>query len=148
MTFSDRHWTHRYEKLGDEAEGVFEEVWAEPFVRAGHARPPFSIQKLPLLERYRPDYLTPTQYVECLGVGRDQIVKVKVEKYGVLQYWNGVQAVEVFVWDSHKKRWSSAPLDDITKWIDAGKASLGYFPEQKAYVAVPTSCFTDWRARS
>lgn len=125
--------------MGDEAETIFEQVWSEPFVRCGHSRPPFSIQKLPIVERYRPDYLTPTAYVEVQGTGRDQVLKMKLEKYTVLRNWDLLLPVVVFVWDTHKKRWCSVPLATVTSLIDNGAAGVGYFPEKKAYFGVPVA---------
>lgn len=138
-------------KLGDESENKFLEV-AEQYVgldpsgspcavRAGLLRPPFSILNLSTRERGRPDFLTPIGFVECKGLGRDQILKMKRADLDVLSFWNSIEPVNIFVWDSYEQRHAMRSLDAITALIDGGKSELGYFPESKAYFGIHMNNF-------
>ena len=143
MTFASQSWTKRYEAMGDQAEAKWEEVCHEYVglgpdgipcsVRAGLSRPPFNPKSLPTSVRYTPDYVTPIGWVECQGVGRDQVLKVKVEKMMDMFARSRDFPVHLFVWDSQKKRHAMLTTDRLFQLIDGGKAPLGYFPEPKAY---------------
>lgn len=133
MSFKDRSWARRFEEMGDEAEGVFEDVCDAQlklkFVRYGLNRPPIQMHKLPARIRYTPDYLMSAKFVEVQGVGRDQTVKLKLDKWGALRWWNDVHPVELFVWDSHHERWCFVTLDQLQENIRA----VNQFPEGHAY---------------
>ena len=40
-----------------------------------------------------------------IGIGRDQIAKVRLEKLDALRTWTVIAPVKIFIWDSSKKRW-------------------------------------------
>ncbi len=137
--FRDGTWEQRFSKMGDEAEGRFEkyasDVLGLGFVRKGLSRPPIQLSSVPARIRYEPDYLMSKNLVEVQGVGRDQIVKVKLDKWNCLCFWNGIHPVMIYVWDSHKQRECLFPLFNFEKLIAKGKGSLGVFAEGKPYFA-------------
>jgi hypothetical protein len=139
VTFSNRSWDERVKVggMGDLAEAKFEEVYPNGFVRTGLDRPPLQVYKLPLRERYRPDYLTSTHYVEVQGFGKKQTMALKVEKYNCLQFWQQVFPVKLFIYDSYYERYTFVWLRDVDRWINCGKVQLRYFPEGKAYFLIP-----------
>lgn len=146
-SFKDASWAARFEKMGDEAEGRFE-AYAEDelkkgYVRFGLNRPPLQMSMLPTRLRYTPDYLMSGGFVECKGLGRDQLLKLKLENLNSLHYWHGLHPVEVYVWDSFKKRECIVPLYEIDKIINDGHATLAHFPEGKAYFAIPAERLFD-----
>ena len=122
--------------MGDEAEGEFEK-WAEQqqlgYVRLGLNRPPLAVHLLPTRLRYLPDYLLSKNFVEVQGVGRDQTVKVKIEKYNSLRYWNDLHEVRFFIWDRTNERTAIFPLGLFDGLLGAGKGTLGAFSEGKAW---------------
>lgn len=137
MSFKDGGWAQRFGALGDEAEGVFEGVCADVldlnFVRIGLSRPPLQVHKLPARERYRPDYLMSSKYVEVQGLGRDQKVKMKWDKLMSLHFWDSIYPVEMFLWDSHHRRWCFVNLAQFDALL-ASHGKLGMFQEGKSYI--------------
>jgi hypothetical protein len=115
--------------MGAPAEQAFEE-WAEGegvnYIRWGLDKPPLAVQLLPIRIRHAPDYLTTKCFVECQGVGVDQRVKLKVEKYVSLHYWGGLHPVDLFVWDSKNERHALVHLADVQKII-ADDPCIGRF---------------------
>lgn len=140
MTFHSRGWNARFTEMGDEAEGIFE-MWATAnavkFERFGWNRPSFSMSKLPTRLRYVPDYCTSSSLVEVQGLGRDQMFKLKLEKYNSLRYWNDLHPVKLFVWDSHHERYIIITLDDVDTLLARGAGTLDSFHEGKMYFAIP-----------
>lgn len=142
MTFAAQNFTRRYLKMGDEAEAKFLEVAGNLYgidksgspraTKVGLSRPTMDVRKLPTRIRHLPDFVTERSLVECQGIGRDQILKLKREKMDCLSFWNVIFPVELFVWDSYRKRYSITPLEDLNKMIDKGLATVGYFHEGKA----------------
>lgn len=150
--FHEQDWTGRFAVLGDTAEKKFIE-WCErhelPWVRFGLERPPISLRDVPARLRYAPDFMQSRRMVEVQGLGRDQLLKVKVDKFGALHHWNEIKTdrfdgVWFFVWDSHKKRECQFPLGMLDRLLNTGVAELAYFHEQKPYFAFPASEIFDW----
>ena len=82
MSFKDGTWAQRFGALGDEAEQVFERVARYGWVRYGLNRPPLQMHRLPARIRYTPDYLMSNKFIEVQGLGRDQKLKLKLDKIG------------------------------------------------------------------
>lgn len=116
--------------MGDEAETMFEQTYPKGFVRWGLNRPPIRVSALPPKIRYAPDYLTSDGFIECMGVGRDQILKLKCEKLLFLLQWHHEMPTSLFIWDSKNKRYTFMAVSDLVDQL--GIASSGSFPEGKA----------------
>jgi hypothetical protein len=100
--------------MGDEAESIFEEVYEGKFVRFGFNRPPFRMTNLTSFVRHTPDYCTGKgQLWDCMGLGRDGILKLKVEKHNALVEWNEMQNTGLFVWNSSKGEYAYITIDDL-----------------------------------
>lgn len=121
--------------MGDTAEAIFEDVYPEGFARYGLSRPPVKVGELPAKFRFTPDYLTSKGLVEVQGFGRDQTVKLKLDKFSALGQWHADWRVDLFLWDSHKKRYGWLSWPALQGLIDEGCATLGYFHDPKAYLA-------------
>jgi hypothetical protein len=107
--------------MGDEAEGIFEAVYPQGWVRSGLDRPPISMSMLPPKIRYTPDYLTSKGYIEVQGFGRDQTIKLKKDKYDALEAWNLDFRADLFVWDTTNKRYGFVRLHDFMEaWEQHG----------------------------
>lgn len=138
MAFKDKAWSARFAAMGDEAEGVFEQVLTDAhvgFARYGLNRPPLRMGMIPARIRYTPDYLMSAKLVEVQGVGQDGIVKLKLDKWGALHWWNDVHPVELFIWDSHHQRYGFIQLLHLDEMVADGHVSLDRFPEGKTYFA-------------
>ena len=147
MTFHQQNFNTRLTDMGDASENKFLEV-AESLgrrpVRFGFDRPPFSIVKIAKKLRYTPDFIDDKGLIECQGFGRDQIVKLKVEKMHALAAWDAEHPLFLFLWDSQKKRYCLTEFTDLMKLIESGQAELAYFHDPKAYFALPAEAFTGW----
>jgi hypothetical protein len=139
--FRNQGWSTRFESMGDEAEQKFEE-WAarnrKGYTRYGLDRPPIQVYKLPARLRHTPDFLTSTHLIECQGLGQDQSFKLKLEKHGALHHWHSVFPVQLYIWDSAKKREAFLGLMEFDSLLGTVGAQLHAFPDNnKAYFAVP-----------
>jgi hypothetical protein len=140
VSFHSQPFESRYTTLGDIAEGVFEKVWPYPFERSGIKRPSVSVGAIPPMVRAAPDYYDRDGFIEVMGFGDDQTVKLKDQKHEVLLEWEKYWTVRIFVWDSHNKRWSIASLRDIEEVIiNDGWSSA--FHDGNTYNAIAAS---DW----
>lgn len=121
MSFKDRKWDNRFNLMGDEAEGIFEEVYPYGKAKYGLSRPPVNLTQVPAFVRYTPDYLTAKGLVEVQGFGRDQTFKLKVDKYNALNEWHLQFRVDLFVWDTTNKRYGFVRLHDFMEaWEEHG----------------------------
>lgn len=147
MSFKDRDWQARFDEMGDLAEGIFEwvceEVLDRGYVRYGLNRPPIRMSALPARVRYTPDYLMSNAYVEVQGFGRDQTLKLKLDKWGALHWWNDLHPTKLFVYDSHNKRWQFVGLPELDEVLADGKGTLDSFPEGKTYFAFHAAVLPD-----
>ena len=114
MSYHEQSFAGRFGSMGDEAEGRYIELHPNS-VRYGLNRPPIGLGKVPAMIRYTPDYLQHDRLVECMGIGRDGILKLKLEKLHAMEQWNMVFPVFLFVWDSNEKRYTTIPLRDLHK---------------------------------
>jgi len=137
--FSDLSWEQRYNTMGDEAEGAFEER-TDGWARYGFNRPPYSIETLPLFLRYTPDYVTVNTLIEVMGCGAKGL-KLKQEKLSALTMWDGQMPVWLWIWSTPKQEHAMVPLKTITKLIDKGEATFGSFREGKAFYGFKPSLF-------
>lgn len=135
MSFKDAPWDQRYGVMGDQAELAFEKLFPRGKARYGLRRPPIRVDRLPARIRYTPDYVTTDHLYEVMGVGSDQVLKVKVNKLITLHQWNNDMPTRVWVWDSHKERYMVAELDDFTNQVTE-LGAMDRFPEGKAYWGV------------
>lgn len=121
--------------MGDEAEQVFTEVYGRGYVVWGLRRPSIKVSALPAKIRYAPDYLTSDGFVEVMGVGRDQVLKLKVEKHIALLQWNQEMPTRLFIWDSSNRRHCLISVSGLTEQL--GIATPGAFPEGKRTWNIP-----------
>lgn len=140
MAFKDQSFNHRLGAMGDEAESVFEAAYPNGYVRTGLCRPPIQVHALPIQVRYIPDYLTSNGWVEVQGFGRDQTVKLKMEKYQALIWWSWLWPVSLFLWDKTNKRYTILELSALP----LEHANMDVFPEGKEYLAIPADAFDGW----
>lgn len=139
--FSDKPWGARYAAMGDASEQKFEESVDGKCERFGLNRPEgVHVPTLPERVRSAPDYIqtSPLRFVECKGLGRAQKLSVKLATLGSLHWWNGLMPVDVFVWDSHRKRSCTIPLVDLDRLIQTPDlCTITYFDERKIVFQVP-----------
>jgi hypothetical protein len=119
MTFRDQSFANRFAKMGDQAEGVFEATYPQNWERFGLDRAQINLSRVPEFIRFTPDYLTAKGLVEVQGFGRDQRFKLKDAKLAALREWHDIFRTDLFVWDSHNKRFGWVRLPELTLALDA-----------------------------
>lgn len=141
--FHQQSWDTRYASMGDEAEGLFKLLFPNS-ARFGLDRPPVNLTRVPEFIRFMPDFLLHNRLVECMGVGRDQILKLKVDKLLVLLEWDELHETHLFVWDSHKRRHMEMPIVDVA--AVARFSDTKFFPEGPEYHVIPLDALAvEWR---
>lgn len=137
--FHEQSFQGRFAAMGDEAEGIFDLLNPKSH-QLGLNRPPFSMRNLTTAMRYVPDRMTGHHFTEVVGVGRDQTLKLKVEKMEALGLWHHIGPVHLFVWDSKNRRYWDEPYSD---WLIAINAygEDGEFHEGKKFRALHTDRF-------
>ncbi len=121
--------------MGDEAEGVFEQVYEGAFERYGLNRPCVQVNSLPPFVRYTPDYLTSKSLVEVQGFGADNKVKFKNEKLIGLTQWNAIMPVMVFIYHRQTKSYVTVPLDVLLAMLKE-YGEEGTFHDGKVYTSL------------
>ena len=77
--------------------------------------------------------------VECMGLGRDGILKLKVEKFEALREWNLKQDTGLFVWNSSKGEYAYIKMAQLIKLIwadDAIVAEVRSFNDGNEYYPI------------
>lgn len=143
--FSQRPWAARFAEMGDTSEKKFLEFCDGKAERWGFNRPEgLNITRLPARVRAAPDFVTNDGFVECMGLGRKQMLQVKDEKLGVLRFWNDLMPTRVFVWDSHKKRSCIISVPALGRLVNTPDlCSFEYFDGRKLVFCVPADAVFD-----
>lgn len=141
--FRDKPWHKRFEVMGDIAEGEFAKrnPNAMPF---GLNRPPWRVNEMPTdAMKCTPDFLLKDRFVEVMGLGRDQLLKLKRYKAQALfAIWDLVGPTNLWVWDSSRKVCWEA---HISAWLDAcwTKGRVRHFPEGTEYHELAVADFPE-----
>ena len=139
MNFHQQSFSARFAAMGDQAEAIFDLVHPKSH-ELGLNRPPFGMAGMSAVMRYTPDRMRRDAFVEVMGFGRGQALKVKDEKFEALQSWSTIGPVELFIYDSHNHRYWEGPLDE---WLLAyqGAERGEYEDNGKTYVTLPAAMF-------
>lgn len=92
---------------------------------------------------HMPDYFDGEQWYEIQGCGRDQMIKLKVNKLEDQRQWQGFTEYPVMYWfyDSHNKASTAMSLTAINYLVTQEEFVLQTFPEGHQYWEMPTSTF-------
>jgi hypothetical protein len=145
VSFSQQTFATRHGQMGDESEAVFDELHADRVHRLGLNRYWANGKRLTLTQmstpmRYAPDRMVGDRFVECMGIGRDQTLKIKDEKIVALLRWSMLGPTDLFVWDSSKRRWWQAPIE-LWRAAAAEHGEVKTFPEGKLFWAIHAKHF-------
>lgn len=138
MSFRDGGFSKRFGTMGDTAEHVFEDVYAEGWARYGLNRPPINLSTVPAYIRFTPDYITKRGLVECQGFGKDQTAKFKWGKLEALKLWHQQFRVDWFLFDSFNARYGWVRLPELLPALDE-HAETRTFHEGNPYYAIKAS---------
>lgn len=119
IKYRDQQFTRRLSKMGDMAEGMFENIAPlGKWERFGWNRPNLTMTHMTDFIRHSPDYYTQIGYlVECAGLGHDGIYKLKLTKYEALKQWNKLQGVKLFLWNSSRSEWAILDWDEVKRLV-------------------------------
>lgn len=111
--------------MGDEAEGVFEEVSPlGKFERLGWNRPSVSMKAMSDFIKHMPDYYTSSGHVvEVMGCGTDGVLKLKLSKWEGLKQWNQYQPLMLFVWNSFEKKWALIQWPQLKSLVQRARSA-------------------------
>lgn len=117
MSFHKQDFSSRFAAMGDEAEGIFFQLYPNEYLPLGFNRPPFSMKGMPVNMRAIPDAVGRLNFVEIQGIGRDRTLKLKTPKMDALCVWNDyIGPVDLFIWDRTERQTFRAPLKS---WLHA-----------------------------
>lgn len=137
MTWAEQPFGVRFHALGDEAERVFEQVWEGPWERYGLHRPRISLVRLPPIVRATPDYLTSTRWVEVVGCGKAQELRMKNSKIAALDEWHRIWEGELFVWDRFKRRWGTGDWGRVSQALTEHGTDGAFDQGRNPYKSLP-----------
>lgn len=145
-SFHEQTFATRHGQMGDQAEAACEAVYNGRLHRLGLNRiwlngKNLTLRYMTLGQRYTPDFLALDAFVECMGIGRDQTLKIKTEKLDALRDWDEyIGPVRLFVYDSKNGRYWDDQVDNWNQQI-CQHASRGTFSEGKPYHALLADFF-------
>ena len=126
MAYRDQSVNKRFSRMGDEAEGIYEqELPVGTSVRFGWNRNA-SFRFMENSIRHMPDYYANSGYlVEVMGGSGNLLRALKVTKWEALKEWNKMQPVSVFFWNSKFKQWAYVEWDEMKQIVRKAKAEYG-----------------------
>lgn len=154
MSFHGKDFNQRFAAMGDEAEGVFEQVYPNNWTRTGLDRPPIRLSDVPAKIRNTPDYLTAKGWVECQGFGNDGILKVKLAKLEACGHHHIDFRLDFFWWHSPSKEYGYSRWTEIAALVDKHEVEIKEFHDGPEYAAIPkamiptTTGWTEYNAEA
>ena len=109
--FHEQTFTKRFAQMGDASEAAFDTLYPKHH-KLGLNRPPFFMGGMNATMRYTPDRMRRDAIIECMGCGRDGILKLKVDKLSALIAWKAIGPVNLFVFHSTTGACYEASIDD------------------------------------
>jgi hypothetical protein len=129
-TYWQQGWSGRVSQLGDRAETTFLSTVDCAAEKFGLDRTHVNLAAVPAFVRYTPDFLCHNGLVECMGIGRDKVLKLKVEKLDALCQWDKQFFTYLFVFDSAANLWTEQPIEEVRHQCHT-TATMQRFPEGK-----------------
>ena len=132
--------------MGDPAEAAFSRAQIlGKYVRLGWNRPDVSMKFMPPRLRALPDYYVSSgQLVEVMGCGRDLVLKLKIEKYEGLKFWNQAAPLSLFIFNSHLKQWALVSWAGLKKLIaKARRDGIKAFDDGNEYYPIQWAWLED-----
>lgn len=142
--FHERPFPARFAVMGDKAEGAFEGLHPNAH-RLGLNRPNMSMAKMPATMRYAPDYMIEDMAVEVMGFSSrgNASLKLKCEKLDALQAWALIMPVNLWVYDSARNRYWTAPIRQWATMCQSHAERLFFPDNMRPYWNLPMTAFPD-----
>ena len=140
--YYERPFAARYAAMGDKAETAFSSLHPKAH-RLGLNRPSLNMARMTAPMRYTPDFLIEAGAVEVMGFSSrgNAALKLKCEKLDALRAWSALMPTMLWVYDSGRERYWTAP---IAEWADAcyDHAERLFFPDNlRPYWNLPFNHF-------
>jgi hypothetical protein len=118
-TFNQQSWIDRKAFLGHTSENAFEIFCKREGIVFEHfgqkTQTLLDYKTIPIYVRTRPDYICQREnecfFVEVKGVGKDGILKIKLDAVVSFPFWDVHLPVKIFVYDSARKKYSFFSFD-------------------------------------
>ena len=126
--YRDKPFNQRMSIMGDVSEQMFEAIAPlGKWERYGWNRPSVTMSNMTEKTRHKPDYYVQIGYlVECAGLGRDGIYKLKLSKFEALKLWHKWdQPVMLFLWNSSLSEWVLLDWPQVKKLVGRAKREVG-----------------------
>lgn len=147
MGFKDKPFQERWKQMGDQAEKAYLRTYNgahHKHDKFGWDRTDLDTSRMSPKLRYMPDFMTVSTggaawLTECVGFGKDQLLKFKVEKLEALQEWDKDCRTFVFIYDSSRDYHAMTRVDALQ--YRAAGCPIKRFPEGKEYYEIPADRF-------
>lgn len=122
-SYRDQPFYQRLNTMGDISEQMFELIAPlGTYDRFGWNRPKSKMKHMSNMLRHTPDFYTQIGFlVECAGLGKDGVYKLKLTKYDALRDWNKVQDVKLFLWNSSTSEWVLLSWSQVKKLVNRAR---------------------------
>tara|TARA_B100000287_G_scaffold394911_1_gene409355 strand:- start:322 stop:789 length:468 start_codon:yes stop_codon:yes gene_type:complete len=147
--FHKRPYEERYKSMGEEAEGEFEKR-ERNWERFGFNRPDgFELYQIPATFAATPDYIQVSnggfpRLVEVMGMGHDEMLKVKFNKIRALQWWDTSELdVWFWIWSSTRQNYADLSYRELMKIINTEDIPVGNFDNNKLFFSIHSG-FLHW----
>jgi len=147
-TFNKEDWKTRKAYLGHTSEAAFEQYCRKEGIQFEHfgqkSESSLDYKTLSIYLRTRPDYIcqrgSETFFVEVKGVGRDGILKIKLESIIGAPYWATLLPLKIFVYDSARKKCSLCSFDHLKRKLTIREPER-FESDRKLYFPIAISEF-------
>ncbi len=147
--FHKRPYEERFKSMGLEAEGEFEKR-ERNWERFGWDRPDgFEVHQLPATFAATPDYMQVSKkgfprLVEVMGMGADEMLKVKFNKIRALQWWDASELdVWFWIWSSSRQDYADLTYRELMTIINTEDIPIGTFDNKKLFFSIHSD-FLHW----
>jgi len=147
--FHKRPYKERYMSMGKEAEGEFEKR-ERNWERFGWDRPDgFEVHQLPGTFAATPDYVQISnkgfpRLVEVMGMGADEMLKVKFNKIRALQWWDASELdVWFWIWSRSRQNYADLTYRELMTIINTEEIPVGNFDNNKLFFSIHSD-FLHW----
>src|SRR5207237_10318243 len=106
-------------------------------VRYSVSPAPFRMANLPSRLRHSPAYLTAETFIDVRSVRDDGTVRLDLEAYEALCWWDLLHPVVLFISDERTGRWCLEPISAVTEWIATGRVKPVAGPGGAQWWAIP-----------
>jgi hypothetical protein len=149
LGFSQQNWKERKAYLGHTSENAFEVFCKKEGITFEHfgfkSESLLDYKTIPVYVRTRPDYICQKEnenfFVEVNGVGKDGIIKIKIDAVVGIPFWEMLLPVKIFIYDSTRKKYSLFPFSMLKRKVTMNDPQR-FESDRKIYFPIGVNEFT------